>query len=931
MADRRIELEIVASANQATAAINAFFANIGKQSEAIKQVNAAYREAGEAVARIAGAMAAIFGARQLDTFASQAMERRKAFAGLDSALKSSKQYTAAYTDELKRQREELERLAGVDEDELAMVQQRLISLGVTSENMGRATELTLDLAAAMGTDVAQAARNLGNAMAGDDVILRGYRLEIDRTLPKTQQLAQLFDQLGEKVGGRARDAFQNTAPDVVRFRNSIQELKNDLGDVVINSGVYQELTRVTEALRQVNPEIVKCTMLAGGLVAAMAGMQTVFWMLGPSIKVAGFAFSVLIAALAGTDLVGIFRGITTSGSKVTDFLLALKAYALEIRAVVSGLFRIAGVATSIGAAFYAAYKYWIMLKSELGATEAKDNLSTGAIDLRNKLIGAINNEAAAGKITQDQRAQMLESLRQADDAYVKLKSDVFQYADAVKAVAARNKELMDSQVIAKAKAPRASSAAEVEAAKTSEREINAARMDLVGEQLAQEHDLRLSTDKEYFDAKKKLIDDQYANEKAKLQEELAFLQSEIARVNREGDASNREQKLQELNTKRIQTIGKIDQAEIASGQKQLALWAEMDQARSKQANESLEASKREIEQRLKLVEIDKAMLQSDWRTADFDKRNKTIALLQEELNIYKQQAVALQEKIDASQTYDERKAYQDELRGVNSNITDTSSALQQQQSGPDPYSYIDQIQYKFAALRESWGTNAMQMANILTSTVTNAVHGLSNALTNVIMGTQSAAQAFGQFALQMAMQFVASVVEMILIATVAIPILTALGILSGGSIPTTGATMTTLALGVGSSLASSYSRAEGGIIPGAPSSRDNRLAYVATGEYVARSKAVSYYGSGLFDALNNMRIPRDQLSRFLSSSAKGGYSFADGGLVGAGAGVNVAPAPVNVAVFDDVNKLRSFLGGSSGESMIVNIVKKNKAAIGIRS
>jgi hypothetical protein len=65
------------------------------------------------------------------------------------------------------------------------------------------------------------------------------------------------------------------------------------------------------------------------------------------------------------------------------------------------------------------------------------------------------------------------------------------------------------------------------------------------------------------------------------------------------------------------------------------------------------------------------------------------------------------------------------------------------------------------------------------------------------------------------------------------------------------------------------SHAGGGLIPGAPSSSDNRLSAVASGEYIVNSSAVSHYGPALFDALNRKSAPH----------------FADGGFAGFGSSI----------------------------------------------
>lgn len=51
-------------------------------------------------------------------------------------------------------------------------------------------------------------------------------------------------------------------------------------------------------------------------------------------------------------------------------------------------------------------------------------------------------------------------------------------------------------------------------------------------------------------------------------------------------------------------------------------------------------------------------------------------------------------------------------------------------------------------------------------------------------------------------------------------------------------------------------KAAGGLIPGTPSSKDDRLQAVASGEYITNAQAVKYYGTDLFDSINNMTLPQ---------------------------------------------------------------------------
>jgi hypothetical protein len=120
--------------------------------------------------------------------------------------------------------------------------------------------------------------------------------------------------------------------------------------------------------------------------------------------------------------------------------------------------------------------------------------------------------------------------------------------------------------------------------------------------------------------------------------------------------------------------------------------------------------------------------------------------------------------------------------------------------------------------------------------------------------------------------------------------------------------------------------AEGGLIPGAPSGRDNRLAAVASGEYVVRSSAVSHYGAGFFESLNAMRFPRQDVGGYPVPLPSSAMAFASGGLVGGGAGA--AEMGVSIAVLNTREDQREFMR-REGKKYVVDIVKGTSWQLGI--
>ena len=171
--------------------------------------------------------------------------------------------------------------------------------------------------------------------------------------------------------------------------------------------------------------------------------------------------------------------------------------------------------------------------------------------------------------------------------------------------------------------------------------------------------------------------------------------------------------------------------------------------------------------------------------------------------------------------------------------------------GPDPTSFVDNFAAGVARLRSEWGSLAQTMASGALQTVGSIVNGLSGALTSLAMGTQKAGAAFAQFGIQVATGFVSMVLQAILWATLAVPLLTALSTLMGGTPaavggPTTIAAVGTAVAGVGAMTAR---EAGGNMTARLPYLVGERRAEVI----VPREDSMVYPSLGAFQAEQNSR------------------------------------------------------------------------------
>ncbi|MFO1461268.1 MAG: hypothetical protein U1G08_17930 [Verrucomicrobiota bacterium] len=200
---------------------------------------------------------------------------------------------------------------------------------------------------------------------------------------------------------------------------------------------------------------------------------------------------------------------------------------------------------------------------------------------------------------------------------------------------------------------------------------------------------------------------------------------------------------------------------------------------------------------------------------------------------------------------------------------------------------------------EAMGTSMQRLADFTSNFVTGAMQGLAGAITDVIMGTKSAGEAFAAFGLSLLTNFIASVLEMILIAEVAIPILTALGVLSGGATVGSGLAVTTSALAAGAAAAAGAARgyAGGGLVEGAgTATSDSILSRLSTGEFVMNADATAAIGpDNLAEANRTGQLP-----------SSGGQ----------------APVHVNVALFGVESAAQRWAESQEGRTTIASLVRE---------
>lgn len=222
---------------------------------------------------------------------------------------------------------------------------------------------------------------------------------------------------------------------------------------------------------------------------------------------------------------------------------------------------------------------------------------------------------------------------------------------------------------------------------------------------------------------------------------------------------------------------------------------------------------------------------------------------------------------------------------------------------------------KFTDTLALTGTKASQVFGQIVNT---GIDATSSALTGLITGTQNWAQAFVQAGEQIIDMLIKVALQAVVGALLQQTVnkstrfedarTAAAGVYaSAAQIPYIGWIIAPIA--AAAAFAAVLSFAQGGIVPGSPSSTDNQLAMVASGEGIVTAQAVQYYGPETIHAMNRM-------------------SYATGGIVGqfgSPGGGGKASRDISVNNFWDKDELAQYvISHPDVNHHIVNTMRKNR-------
>lgn len=198
-----------------------------------------------------------------------------------------------------------------------------------------------------------------------------------------------------------------------------------------------------------------------------------------------------------------------------------------------------------------------------------------------------------------------------------------------------------------------------------------------------------------------------------------------------------------------------------------------------------------------LYGIRRRILLEDPSLGEVDRRRMLLDLAREELPALEERESLLREEYMRARSVDPGATLETTVEAgtrLNEAMADRLRLTHEIRAAEMDQTFSGALARRIDELRLAYGNLSVAMANVTFDTVVAGVQGLSGALTSVITGAKSAGQAFAEFASQMMTQFISMILQAVLYAKVAIPVLTALGVLSGGATAAAGAGVTVTAV-----------------------------------------------------------------------------------------------------------------------------------------
>jgi hypothetical protein len=242
---------------------------------------------------------------------NMAIEAEESQAKLKSLFDNTEASAWTTIDALKAHQEALADATTFDDDAVADAQAALLGFGtIAGEQFTGATDAAADLAAFLGTDLEDAARQIGKTLADPEAGLGRLARQIGPLTDEQQKLIDqmiavgdtagaqqvILDAVADKIGTTAEDLAATSGGQMAQAMNELGEAGEAMGTFLLPviSSVAGFLKDMATGFQELDPQIQQFILVAAGIAAVLGPVLLIFSALLPAIGAVG----VVIAALA---------------------------------------------------------------------------------------------------------------------------------------------------------------------------------------------------------------------------------------------------------------------------------------------------------------------------------------------------------------------------------------------------------------------------------------------------------------------------------------------------------------------------------------------------------------------------------------------------------------------------------------------------------
>lgn len=165
-----------------------------------------------------------FGKASVDAF----LEAEKNAERLKFAITSIGGESEAQFERLINQSAQLQEITVFSDDSIQQAQAALSAFGLTADEIEKTIPLLADFATVTGTDIAQAAQQLGSGLEGAGREFKKYGIEVSATATRQQNLNNILQGFG-KFAGSATEATKTLSGQLEQQKNQVDELQEAIG------------------------------------------------------------------------------------------------------------------------------------------------------------------------------------------------------------------------------------------------------------------------------------------------------------------------------------------------------------------------------------------------------------------------------------------------------------------------------------------------------------------------------------------------------------------------------------------------------------------------------------------------------------------------------------------------------------------------------